>query len=127
MTTTTMLPEGHHHDHKKFFANLLDVLEKVRAEGGIPGMSVAILHKGELVFAQGFGKRNRSDPFTKETVTHIASVSKAFTATAIGELVAEGKVDWNETPVSQYLPEFQLKDPVLTSQLTFADLLSHRT
>ncbi|KAF9149573.1 hypothetical protein BG015_008641 [Linnemannia schmuckeri] len=127
MTTTTTLPEGHHHDHKEFLTNLPDVLEKARADGGIPGMSVAILHKGELVFAQGFGKRNRSDPFTKETVTHIASVSKAFTATAIGELVAEGKVDWNETPVSQYLPEFQLKDPVLTSQLTFADLLSHRT
>src|SRR5689334_2349527 len=54
-------------------------------------------------------------------------MSKAFTATAIGELVAEGKVDWDITPVSQYLPEFQLKDPVLTSQLTFADLLSHRT
>lgn len=60
-------------------------------------------------------------------MTHIASVSKAFTATAIGELVAEGKVDWNKTPVSEYLPEFQLKDPVLTSLLTLADLLSHRT
>jgi CubicO group peptidase (beta-lactamase class C family) len=60
-------------------------------------------------------------------VSHIASVTKAFTSTAIGELVAEGKIDWNKTPVSQYLPEFQLKDPVLTSQLTFADLLSHRT
>lgn len=53
-------------DNKEFLANLPDVLEKARADGGIPGMSVAILHKGELVFAQGFGKRNRSDPFTKE-------------------------------------------------------------
>ncbi|KAG0318383.1 hypothetical protein BGZ97_003883 [Linnemannia gamsii] len=111
----------------EFLNNLPAVLEKARADGGIPGMSVAILHKGELIFAQGFGKRNRNDPFTKETVSHIASVSKAFTATAIGELVAEGKVDWDKTPVSHYLPEFQLKDPVLTAQLTFADLLSHRT
>ena len=54
-------------------------------------------------------------------------MTKAFTATAIGELVAEGKVDWDTTPVSKYLPEFQLKDPILTSQLTFADMLSHRT
>ncbi|KAF9543600.1 hypothetical protein EC957_000604 [Mortierella hygrophila] len=125
MTTTTTAPAPH--DNKEFLANLPDVLEKARADGGIPGMSVAILHKGDLVFAQGFGKRNRNDPFTKETVTHIASVSKAFTATAVGELVAEGKVDWNKTPVSEYLPEFQLKDPLLTSLLTFADLLSHRT
>ncbi|KAF9341235.1 hypothetical protein BGZ91_010156 [Linnemannia elongata] len=114
-------------DKHEFLNNLPAVLEKARADGGIPGMSVAILYKGELVFAQGFGKRNRNDPFTKETVSHIASVSKAFTATAVGELVAEGKVDWDKTPVSHYLPEFQLKDPVLTSQLTFADLLSHRT
>jgi hypothetical protein len=54
-------------------------------------------------------------------------VTKAFTATAIGELVAEGKMDWENTPVSHYLPEFQLKDPVLTSQLTLADMLAHRT
>ncbi|KAG0276322.1 hypothetical protein BGZ95_007693 [Linnemannia exigua] len=98
---------------KIFLDELPAALEKARVDGGIPGMSVAIMHNGKLVFAQGFGKRNREDPFTEETVSHIASVTKAFTATAIGELVAEGK--------------FQLKDPVLTSQLTLADLLSHRT
>jgi len=57
----------------------------------------------------------------------IASVTKMFTAAAIGELVAEGKMDWDTTPVSKYLPEFELQDPVLTSQLTLVDLLSHRT
>ncbi|KAG0014382.1 hypothetical protein BGZ82_001782 [Podila clonocystis] len=112
---------------KDFFEKLPDILERARIEGGIPGMSVAIMYKGELVFAQGFGNRNRVDPFTEKTVSHIASVTKAFTATAIGELVAEGKVDWDKTPVSEYLPEFRLKDPVLTSQLTFSDMLAHRT
>lgn len=53
-------------DKQEFLDNLPAILEKARADGGIPGMSVAILHKGELVFAQGFGKRNRSDPFTAE-------------------------------------------------------------
>ncbi|KAK3829963.1 MAG: beta-lactamase/transpeptidase-like protein [Linnemannia gamsii] len=114
-------------NHKEFLDSLPIALEKARADGGIPGMSVAIRYKGELVFAQGFGKHNRNDPFTQETVSRVASVTKAFTATAVGELVAEGKVDWNTTPVSHYLPEFELKDPVLTSQLTFADMLSHRT
>ena len=64
MTTTTTTPAAQ--DSKEFLANLPNVLEKARTDGGIPGMSVAILHKGELVFAEGFGKRNRSDPFTKE-------------------------------------------------------------
>lgn len=49
-----------------FLANLPIVLEKARADEGIKGMSVAVIHRGELVFAQGFGKRNRNDPFTKE-------------------------------------------------------------
>lgn len=60
-------------------------------------------------------------------MSHIASVTKAFTATAIGELVAEGKMDWDKTAVNNYLPEFELKDPVLTSQLTLTDMLAHRT
>lgn len=57
----------------------------------------------------------------------VGSLTKAFTATAIGELVAEGKMDWDTTPVNTYLPEFELKDPVVTSQLTLVDILSHRT
>lgn len=63
----------------------------------------------------------------KQTVQPIGSVTKSFTATAVGQLVAEGKVDWDTTPISKYMPDFQLKDPILTSQLTFADLLSHHT
>jgi CubicO group peptidase (beta-lactamase class C family) len=66
MTTTTTTPAAAVHDPKEFLANLPEVLEKARADNGIPGMSVAILYKGELVFAQGFGKRNRNDPFTEE-------------------------------------------------------------
>ncbi|KAF9344994.1 hypothetical protein BGX26_003670, partial [Mortierella sp. AD094] len=90
-------------------------------------MSIAVLHKSKLVFAEGFGRRNEHEPFTPETLQPIGSLTKAFTATAVGELVAEGKMDWDTTPVKSYLPEFELKDPVLTSQLTMVDLLSHRT
>ncbi|KAF9135330.1 hypothetical protein BGW39_003437 [Mortierella sp. 14UC] len=94
---------------------------------GVLGMAVAVLHKNELVFAEGFGKRNKDDPYTIDTVRPIGSLTKALTAMAIGELVAEGKVDWDTTPVSKHLPEFKLKDPIFTSQLTFVDILSHRT
>ncbi|KAF9112782.1 hypothetical protein BGX27_002827 [Mortierella sp. AM989] len=107
--------------------NLREILEKGRIQCGVSGMSVAVLHKGHLVFAEGFGRRNEQDPFTAETLAPIGSLTKAFTATAIGELVAEGKMDWDTTPVNKYLPEFELMDPVLTSQLTMVDLLSHRT
>ncbi|KAF9192599.1 hypothetical protein BGZ51_005188 [Haplosporangium sp. Z 767] len=113
---------------RKHLDNLHDLVDKARIQCGIAGMSVGIFHKGELIFANGFGKRNNKDePFTAKTLAPIGSLTKAFTATAIGELVAEGKMDWDSTPVSKYLPEFELKDPVLTSQLTLTDLLSHRT
>ncbi|KAF9309193.1 hypothetical protein BG003_010035 [Podila horticola] len=103
-------------------------IERARLINGIPGMSVAVVHKGKIIFAQGFGRRNENnDPFTAETVAPIASQTKAFTAAAIGELVAEGKMDWDKTPVSTYLPEFQLKDPYLNSHVTLADILSHRS
>lgn len=29
-------------------------------------MSIAVLHKNQLVFAEGFGKRNQIDPYTIE-------------------------------------------------------------
>ncbi|KAG0086755.1 hypothetical protein BGZ92_007896 [Podila epicladia] len=102
-------------------------IELARNQTGIPGMSVAIMHKGKLIFAEGFGKRNKHDPFTPETHSMLGSVTKAFTATTVGELVAEGKMDWDTTPVNTYLPEFETIDPILTSQLTMQDLLSHRT
>ncbi|KAF8907462.1 hypothetical protein BGZ58_006185, partial [Dissophora ornata] len=57
----------------------------------------------------------------------IGSMTKAMTAATIGELVAEGKLDWDTTPVSKYVPELQYSDPILTSELTLADYLSHRS
>ncbi|KAF9314020.1 hypothetical protein BG003_004587 [Podila horticola] len=108
-------------------AQLRADMELARNYMGIPGMGVAIIYKGKLIFAEGFGKRNKNDPFTPETRSMLGSLTKAFTATTIEELVAEGKLDWDTTPVNTYLPEFETIDPVLTSQLTLQDLLSHRT
>jgi hypothetical protein len=43
-----------------------EAMELARNKTGLPGMSVAVLHKGKLIFAEGFGKRNRNDPVTAE-------------------------------------------------------------
>ncbi|KAF9170924.1 hypothetical protein BGX20_008345 [Mortierella sp. AD010] len=122
------LPNPHRHNKpKEPLADLHDIIEKARVQCCVVGMSLAVLHKGKLIFAEGFGKRDEENAFTAETLSPIGSLTKAFTATAVGEMVAEGKMDWDKTPVNKYLPEFELKDPILTSQLTLADLLSHRT
>ncbi|KAF9209252.1 hypothetical protein BGZ49_005529 [Haplosporangium sp. Z 27] len=107
--------------------NIRQFLKQGMNQTGTVGMSIAIIYKGKLIFSEGYGRRNEHDPFTPETLAMIGSCTKAFTAAAVGELVAEGKVDWDTTPVSEYLPEFQLNDPYLNAQTTLADLLSHRS
>ncbi|GJJ71420.1 hypothetical protein EMPS_03770 [Entomortierella parvispora] len=115
-------------DQPQLFKDLSTAIEASRKACGMVGGAVAILFKGELVFAEGFGIRNeQQEPYTPETLSPIASLTKAFTATAIGELVAEGKMDWDKTPVNKYLPVFELQDPTLTRKLTISDLLSHQT
>ncbi|KAF9137500.1 hypothetical protein BGX30_010155 [Mortierella sp. GBA39] len=106
---------------------LRSTIKRAMERCGVPGIGIAVLHNNKVVFADGFGKRNTKDPYTPQTVQPIGSLTKSFTATAVGQLVAEGKVDWDTTPVSKYMPDFQLKDPILTSQLTFVDMLSHHT
>ncbi|KAF8975666.1 hypothetical protein BGZ46_008935 [Entomortierella lignicola] len=107
--------------------NIRQFLKQGMNHTGTVGMSIAIIYKGKLIFSEGYGRRNEHDPYTPETLSMIGSCTKAFTAAAVGELVAEGKVDWDTTPVSEYLPEFQLNDPYLNAQTTLADLLSHRS
>ncbi|KAF9315088.1 hypothetical protein BG003_003503 [Podila horticola] len=74
------------------FQEWADDIEKARANLGIQGMS---------------------------TIANIASMTKAFTAAAVGELVAENKAKW-DAPVSEYLSEFKLKDPRLTAEINLS-------
>jgi CubicO group peptidase (beta-lactamase class C family) len=90
-------------------------------------MSVAIVKDGEVIFSKGYGVKEtgKTDRPDGNTVYPIASNSKAFTAAIIGQLVDEGKCSWNDK-VQQYLPWFEVYDPVVSSQVTLRDLLSHR-
>jgi CubicO group peptidase (beta-lactamase class C family) len=93
----------------------------------IPGAAVAVVKDQKVVFARGFGVRDleKDGSVDADTVFAIGSNTKAFTATAIGQLVAAGKISWDD-PVLLYMPEFQMYDPVVTREITIRDLLSHR-
>jgi len=103
-------------------------VERVREAFGVPGLSVAIVHGGETVVARGYGTRHlgQDAPVDERTRFGIASNSKAFTATALGMLVEEGRLEW-DAPVTRYLPGFALSDPYVTAELTVRDLLVHRS
>lgn len=94
----------------------------------VPGISVAIVKDGKVLFTKGYGVRRLDDPapVDEHTLFSIASNSKAFTATALAILVNEGKLKW-EDPVVQYLPWFKLSDDYVSTHLTVRDLLVHHS
>jgi len=94
----------------------------------IPGLGVAIVKDGEVIFSKGFGFRDveKGLKVGPETIFNIGSNSKSFTATCAGILVDDGKLEWDK-PVKDYLPFFELKDPYASLCATPRDLLSHRT
>ncbi|MDA0932861.1 MAG: serine hydrolase [Planctomycetota bacterium] len=92
------------------------------------GMAVAVVEDGEVAFADGFGERfsGGGEPVLPTTVFQIASCTKAFTAAAVGRLVADGALAWDDR-VIDHLPWFRLSDPWITRELTVRDLLCHRS
>jgi len=100
----------------------------IMQRSGIPGMAVAVVRDGRMVYAKGFGVRKVGAPETvdADTVFQIASLSKPVTATVVARQVQAGVVGW-DTPVVKHLPWFRLKDPWVTAHVTIGDLLSHRS
>lgn len=94
----------------------------------VPGIAVCVVKDGKIVHSKGYGVRslNTRKPVDENTLFGIASNSKAFTAAALGILVDEGKLKWDDK-VRNHIPEFMLYDPYVTEQFTIRDLLTHRS
>lgn len=102
-------------------------LELSRQDWKIPGMAVGIVKDGEVIYAKGFGEKRlgNGEEVDANTIFSIASVSKNITAAALGILVDEGKIDWDDK-ITKHIPWFQLKDPWITQEITIRDALTHR-
>lgn len=100
---------------------------EVVANQRVPGLAMAIVHDGRILSANGYGVTDTRAPAPVDghTVFRLASLSKAFAGTLTGLMVNEGTLRW-DTRLSQYVPEFRLKDPGAAQRLTVADVLSHR-
>ena len=94
----------------------------------VPGLAVAVVNRDSILFINGYGVRElgKREPVDTGTFFAAASTTKGFTAAAVGILVDDGKLNWDD-PVVKHLPEFKLKDPYLTQMVTVRDLLTHRT
>ena len=94
----------------------------------VPGIAVAVVKDGKIVYEKGYGVRSlaRGGKVDENTLFGIASNSKAFTTAAVGILCDEGKLHLDDK-VTDYIPEFKLYDPWVTSEFTIRDLLCHRS
>jgi len=98
-------------------AKLRPVLDQAITNRDVPGLAVAVLRDGKLVYNEALGVADST------TLFYLASVTKTFTATAIMQLVEQGKVDLDQHP-RKYVPYFDPKDPKAEG-ITIRQMLSH--
>ena len=103
------------------------MLEAMRSERGVPGLSAAVGVDGRIVFAEGFGWADVENrvPATSATKFRVGSVSKPLTAAAMGLLVEQGRLDL-DAPVQQYVPSFPEKPWPVTSRMVAGHLAGIR-
>jgi CubicO group peptidase (beta-lactamase class C family) len=111
------------------FAPLAQAVEAERVSLGAPGVAVAVVEKGHVTFAKGFGSKDPTaaagPPVEATTLFRIGSTQKALTAIALLQTVQAGNVDLDR-PITSYLPGFHLSQtPELVSQITPRHLLTH--
>lgn len=105
-----------------------DVIAKAMTEFQVPGAAVVVVQDDKVVYLKGFGVRELGSEakVTPDTVFAIASCSKAFTATLVAMLAADGKLTWDDK-VRDHLDWFRLTDELADREVTLRDLLCHRT
>ena len=88
-----------------------------------PGMAVAIVVDGQIVFLKEYGVKaiGKKDIVNEETVFRLASVSKPFASFLTGILVDQQKVNWHH-PIKNYLPDYTTQ-PNSTCYKTRSSLL----
>lgn len=86
-----------------------------------PGLSLSVMHDGELFYSKGFGMANleTGTATTPQTGFRIASITKQFTAAAILLLAEDGKLALGD-PLSKFLPDFPR-----AGDITLRQMLSH--
>ena len=115
------------HSQDKQAATILDeMIVTGMQDWKIPGLAAVVVKDDEVVFKKAYGIKSilSKEAVNGETLFAMASTTKAMVAMALGILVDEGKLHWDDKVVA-HLPDFQLSDPYIAANARVKDLLTH--
>lgn len=105
---------GGDHPTSRPYAALINELQRdlpaAMAELEVVGLSIALVDDQEVVWEAGFGERSvgTGEPVTADTPMRIGSITKLFTATALMQLVEQGRLGL-DAPLAEALPGFAVR------------------
>jgi CubicO group peptidase (beta-lactamase class C family) len=114
-------------DLEKTRAVLTGLIEKRLQESGVPSISIALVRGDAIVWKAAFGYSNvRTKTLaTPDTLYNAGSTFKSVTATALMQLVEQGKFRLKD-PVNNYLGDHPIRDRIQSEKpVNFIHILSH--
>lgn len=105
-----------------------DDLNKILEATNAAGFAVAVVEKNKILYAKGFGYRDVENkiPADANTLFAIGSSTKAFTSAILGQLRADDKLSFNDSP-RKHIPELEFYNDDMNNNIIIKDLMSHRT
>lgn len=120
------------HAQETYFTNQrLNDIESYIREGmvdeNIPGVSIALIESGKVVYIKGFGKGdNQNSSISPQTPFQIASMTKSFSALLVLQLEKGGKLSLDDKVVD-HIHWFRTSDKSQSDQITIRQLLQHNS
>jgi CubicO group peptidase (beta-lactamase class C family) len=115
-------------DRSQFIKDSLQLyMNRALTNWRIPGAAVCIIKDGKIVLMRGYGVKELglNNNVDENTLFMIGSNTKAFTATALAMLQAQGKLSLDDK-ITKYIPTFKLDNKAAGDMTTIRDLLCHR-
>ncbi len=99
-------------------AELEQQIPQLMEKAMIPGLSIAVIRDGEILWAKGFGVKHveTQEPVDESTVFQAASLSKPVFAYAVLQMVERGELELDK-PLIEYVPESYIEKEFLKGKI----------
>lgn len=110
-----------------FFDHVDDIITSTINEFTLIGLGVGIVHKGQLVYAKGFGPADvdTKQPVTPDTIFKIGALTETATAVGVMQLWEQDRLQLDDS-VNDYLTAYQVAYSYASAlPVTFRHILTH--